>query len=674
VTQPSSSPKLPPALSGTLAVATLLAVLGLAWRANRSASPTSANPSYAAWQPAEPAIEPHRESASAVLDGRLYVFGGHYNERVQTTAVVQVFDPRTGRWSRRAPLPAPTTHWNAITDGRTVWLAGGFVGDHPGPVTGNVWQYDVAADRWTQAPALPEPRGGGVLFLIDSGLHYVGGFLPDRRTNSPDHWRLPFRAGASWERRAPLPQPRGQLGGVVLDGFFYAIGGQFGHDGGSHDLPLVHRYDPVRDRWSEVAALPRPVSHAEPSTFALDGRAMVIGGRDHEQEWKPEGWWLSSLFLFDPGRNLWLELDELPAPLTGPAAAVIGNDLIVSAGGTGPGEVPVRDTWRLRLRDAWRPRPNVPVALGEVAAGAIGRYLYLVGEGSKQTMRYDLSRGLWAEAGSVMPRPYPGDHHAAEVVGDRLYLLGGFGAEGRTQIYDPAANAWHVGAPMPFATGSSASAVIGGRIYVAGGIAGDTTTPEAAVYDPTADTWKTIAPMPVGRNHAASATDGRRLYVFGGRGKGSGDRNSVANGFDDVQIYDPSTDRWATSRDSASGIPPLPQARGGMGKAVYLGGRFYVLGGETRDGPGATAERVYARVDIYDPVRREWTRGRDMPVPRHGIFPVEIAGRIFVAGGGTRAGRSGSTSFDYYTPPAEPADSATVSVARRPAAPRPGPG
>lgn len=220
MTQPSSSPKLPPALRGTLAVAALLAVLGVAWRANRSASPTSANPSYAAWQPAEPAIEPHRESASAVLDGRLYVFGGHYNERVQTTAVVQVFDPRTGRWSRRAPLPAPTTHWNAITDGRTVWLAGGFVGDHPGPVTGNVWQYDVAADRWTQAPALPEPRGGGVLFLIDSGLHYVGGFLPDRRTNSPDHWRLPFRAGASWERRAPLPQPRGQLGGVVLDGFF----------------------------------------------------------------------------------------------------------------------------------------------------------------------------------------------------------------------------------------------------------------------------------------------------------------------------------------------------------------------------------------------------------------------------------------------------------------------
>ena len=662
---------LPQVLGAALGAAALVAVALVAWRAVRSKPvPTPPRPQYAAWQPGSPAISPHRESAAAMIGGMLYVFGGHYNQQVQTTSTVQVFDPRTGTWSRRGPLPAPPTQWNAATDGRTVWLAGGFVGDHPGPVTRDVWRYEVATDSWSAGPPLPAPRGGGALFLIDSALHYVGGFLPDRRTNAADHWRLSLRGDSSWEPRAPMPQPRGQLAGVVLGGAFYAIGGQFGHDGGSHDLPLVHRYDPGKDRWTEVAPLPRPVSHAEPSTFAFDGRAIVIGGRDHEQEWKPEGWWLSSVVLFDPARDLWLTLDELPKPLTGPAAAVTGSDLIVSGGGTGPGEVPVPDTWWLPLRDAWRPRPDVPVALGEVAAGVIGRHLYVVGEGSKQTMRYDLTRGTWAEPGTVMPRPFPGHHQAAEVVAGRLYLFGGFGAEGRTQIYDAGVNAWRLGTPMPFSAASSASAVIGGRVYVAGGIVGDTTTREAAVYDPAADTWQRIAPMPVGRNHAASATDGRRLFVFGGRGKGSGDRNVVANGFDEVQIYDPATDRWTTSADLGSGIAPLPQARGGMGKAVYLGKRFYVLGGETRDGPGATDRRVYARVDAYDPEGNKWTRGRDMPVPRHGIFPLEVAGRIFVAAGGTTAGRSRSTSFDYYTPPEEAVPSATASEARKPAAPR----
>jgi N-acetylneuraminic acid mutarotase len=656
-----------------LAAGTLL-LSGLAvttWRARR---PNPVAPAYAKWTPLARALTPHRESASAVIDGLLYVFGGHYNARVQTSGTVQVFDPRTGTWTLRAPMPAPTTHWNAAVDGGMVWLAGGFVGDHPGPTTTDVWRYDVVADRWSRGPPLPASRGGGVLFLIDHALHYAGGFLPDRMTESPEHWQLSLDGGSRWMPRAPMPRPRGQLSGAVLGGAFYAIGGQFGHDQGPYDVTLVHRYDPETDRWAEAAPLPHPVSHAESSTFVEDGHVIVIGGRNHQESRSSNRRLLSSVLLYDPSLDLWIALDKLPLGLTGPAAALVGPNLIVSGGGRGPRELPGTDTWALPFRDAWRPRPSLPNALAEVAAGVVGRYLYVIGEGAHETLRYDLSQARWATPGTVAPRPFPGNHHAAEVLGGRLYVFGGFNAEGRTQIYDPAANRWRLGAPMPFAAGSSASAAIGGRIYVAGGIVGDSTTPEAAVYDPASDSWRRIAPMPAGRNHAASASDGRRLFVFGGRGKGSGDRNVVANGFADVQVYDPAIDRWSTSADPGAGIAPLPQARGGMGKAVYLAGRFYVFGGETRDGPGANAERVYARVDIYDPERNQWHRGRDMPVPRHGIFPVDVGGRIFLAGGGTRAGGSRSSTFDYYSPPASSAPTATgvtATVTRTPSARRP---
>lgn len=649
-----------------LAVGMLLisGVVVTACRARRS-KPVS--PPYARWTPLAPALSPHRESASAVIDGMLYVLGGHYNGRVQTSGIVQVLNPQTDTWTRRAPLPAPTTHWNAVVDGGTVWLAGGFVGDHPGPTTPAVWRYDVAADRWSRGPLLPASRGSGVLFLVDHALHYAGGFLPDRMTNTPDHWQLSLDSGASWISKAPMPEPRGQLSGAVVNGLFYAIGGQFGHDQGPYDVTLVHRYDPVADRWTEVARLPHPVSHAESSTFVEDGRVLVIGGRNHQESRSSKHRLHSSVLLYDPPRDLWIDLDELPYGLTGPAAALVGPNLIVSGGGIAPRELPVTDTWMLPFRDAWRPHPPLPTELGEVAAGVVGRYLYVVGEGTDETLRYDLGQGEWSSV--VAPRPFRGDHHAAEVLGGKLYLFGGFHAEGRTQIYDPAVDWWRLGAPMPFAAASSASAVIGGRIYLAGGIVGDSTTPEAAVYDPASDTWRRIAPMPAGRNHAASATDGRRLFVFGGRGKGSGEQNVVANGFADVQIYDPATDRWTTSADPSAGLAPLPQARGGMGKAVYLGGNFHILGGETRDGPGATAERVYARVDIYDPKRNTWRQGRDMPVPRHGIFPVEVGGRIFVPGGGTTAGASRSSTFDYYSPPepAEPTATGVTAATRMPA-------
>jgi hypothetical protein len=82
-----------------------------------------------------------------------------------------------------------------------------------------------------------------------------------------------------------------------------------------------------------------------------------------------------------------------------------------------------------------------------------------------------------------------------------------------------------------------------------------------------------------------------------------------------------------------------------------VNGEFLVLGGETRDGKGAGPLGVYGRGDIYDPRGNRWRVGRDMPVPRHGVFPLLVAGRVYVAGGGERAGWGQSTVFDVYAPP-----------------------
>jgi N-acetylneuraminic acid mutarotase len=170
------------------------------------------------------------------------------------------------------------------------------------------------------------------------------------------------------------------------------------------------------------------------------------------------------------------------------------------------------------------------------------------------------------------------------------------------------------------------------------------------VYDPVTNSWGMIASMPAGRNHAASATNGQKLYVFGGRGVGSGDGNTVAVGFDDLQIYDPATNTWQTSANASSGLPPLPQKRGGMGKAVYLGGEFYVIGGETTSsGTGQVAGNVYNRVDVYDPSSQSWRLDAVLPTARHGIFPVLLDGKIYVGGGGTQAGFSASAILQVFS-------------------------
>ncbi len=311
--------------------------------------------------------------------------------------------------------------------------------------------------------------------------------------------------------------------------------------------------------------------------------------------------------------------------------------------------------------NTWATGTTMPGAIGEVAGGIIGNMMYLVGESgnttnNESTFAYNLTTGQWTM--NLAKRPYPGNHHTAEVIGGKLYLFGGFGgsnggttSRGKVQIYNPANNTWSLGANMPWNTGSAISAVIGGKVYVFGGIVGNATVARGGIYDPATNTWAATQPaaMPQGRNHAAAATDGQRLFVFGGRGAGSGDNNTVANGFNTLQIYNPATDAWVSSNTSGSPLKPLPIGRGGMGRAIYANGEFYVIGGETINGSGAVGQGVYNRVDIYNPTTNSWRTGATIPTARHGIFPMLYNGKIYVGAGGTRAGYSDSNVLEIYT-------------------------
>jgi N-acetylneuraminic acid mutarotase len=293
----------------------------------------------------------------------------------------------------------------------------------------------------------------------------------------------------------------------------------------------------------------------------------------------------------------------------------------------------------------WEPLPALPYALNEVSAAAINGKLYVVGDGDPRTAVFDLETKQWIADGPA--RPFPGRAHGAEVVGGKLYLIGGLGAgsAGKVQIYDPVAKTWSTGAAMPWAGGAVSTALIQGKIYAAGGVVGAATVRNTAAYDPVGNSWTALALMPVGRNQTAAASDGRRMYVFGGRDGGVG----LTNGFNDVQVYDPKTNTWKWDKDGVSGLPPLPQARGGMGKAVFFQGELFVFGGETSSGPGALPSKVYDRVDVYDPVENTWRLDTPMLDPRHGAFPIHYEGKIYLPAGGSAAGGPPSTLFDAFT-------------------------
>jgi N-acetylneuraminic acid mutarotase len=605
--------------------------------ASTSPPPATGDTSPFSWDSRAASPVARSEAQGAVVGGKLYVFGG-FHVGTTTTARSDVYDPAANTWTRLPDLPEQLTHSAVVADGTTIWLVAGYVGNHPGPATRSVWRFDTVSRTYTRGPQLPAPRGAGAAAVVGRQLHFFGGTSrvagstadPDQQ----DHWVLPLDGGTAWTSRAPLPNPRNHLASAVVDGRIYAVGGQHNEDENTGLQSDVHRFDPATNAWTKVASLPKARSHIV--TVVRDGQVLVLGGTN------PGNSASSDVTAYSPAADAWTRLPSLPGGRKTPVAGLVDGVVYLTGGSL------ATTTYAGRFAGRWEAGPAMPVALGEVAGGLVGSTLYLVGESSNATLALDLATGTWRSGLAV--RPYVGHHHAAEVVGGRLYLFGGLGAgAGRVQVYDPSTNRWTTGRDMPFAAGSSSSAVIGGRVYVAGGIIGSATTSRVARYDPVANTWTELAPMPQGRNHAAAATDGTRLFVAGGRGAGSGDGNTVANGFDTLQVYDPATNAWRSSATAGSGLAPLPQARGGMGKGVFSGGELYVIGGETQNGAGATARRTYQRVDVYNPQTNRWRLSTPMPTARHGIFPVLLGNRITVAGGGVQAGFSASSVVETLT-------------------------
>src|SRR5690606_32330437 len=134
--------------------------------------------------------------------------------------------------------------------------------------------------------------------------------------------------------------------------------------------------------------------------------------------------------------------------------------------------------------------------------------------------------------------------------------------------------------------------------WVLGGMTGDrgNRLDSVEVLDTAGDTGWRLADVRLPEPLAAFevVTVGPRIYVFGGLDARSRPSDLAA-------VLDTSTGRWQS-------LPPLPTARYAHTVTLHRG-LVYVIGGQGVGGP-------VARVDVYDPQRRTWTRATPMPQAR----------------------------------------------------------
>ena len=282
------------------------------------------------------------EAQGAMVNGKFYVFGGFYNNAIEATTRSDVYDPATNRWTRIKDMPEPITHAGVATDGNTVYIIGGYNGDHPAPGTNRVWKYNTVTNTWSAGPNLPEARGSGASARVGRFIHFFAGTNGARTADKADHWALNLDTGV-WSRRARYPISVSHLAAVTLNGKVYGLGGERGLNEQTGNVADVYRYDPATNAWTKLANLPAPRSHFSSSAFVRNGRLITIGGSGNGGSF---GLPRNDVNEYDPLTNRWRVLTSLPVAAKTPVAALLNNGKIISTTGNADNAAgPIANTW-----------------------------------------------------------------------------------------------------------------------------------------------------------------------------------------------------------------------------------------------------------------------------------------------------------------------------------------
>jgi hypothetical protein len=125
------------------------------------------------WTSAAPLPNPRNHGGGAASGGLFFAIAGRrgWDEVAGDLTSVDAFDPATGAWTGRAPLPIERSEIGASTltlsDGRLLVIGGSVAGVHP---SADVFVYDPALDAWGRLPSLPARRKGAVAARIGASI------------------------------------------------------------------------------------------------------------------------------------------------------------------------------------------------------------------------------------------------------------------------------------------------------------------------------------------------------------------------------------------------------------------------------------------------------------------------------------------------------------------------
>ncbi len=282
----------------------------------------NSNPEPGSWGQKASLIEANSEFTLTSTGGKIYVLGGYPQGRV-SVKTVQIYDIANDKWTLGPPLPEVNNHGVAAAYDGVVYLFGGQTDPNTAYVD-TVYALDTKAGAqavWTQKAIMPTKRSAGAAIVYEGKVYIAGGRPPrghDFAAYDPKN--------DTWEKLPDLPSQRNHIAMELIGGKIHVFGGRLG-GGFQSDKTAAHEvFDPKTRSWSVAAPMLKPRSGI--NSAQAYGCVHVWGGEEQAGVFPDHDY-------YDPRSDKWTKLPNMAIPIHGVTGATFANGLIyVTGGGT----------------------------------------------------------------------------------------------------------------------------------------------------------------------------------------------------------------------------------------------------------------------------------------------------------------------------------------------------
>ena len=291
------------------------------------------------WKTLSPLNTVRSHCGAVTIGGKIYVFGGGGPE-FKSLQTVEVYDPKEDQWTFGPEMPTLRSGVVAVNLEDEAYVMGGGFRRPDG--TFNfltvVEIFDPKSGRWSKGSDLLKRHDAPAAASFDGAIYLFGGHHPDAVGGPMSDPAFPFserldRKQGRWVEIAPLPTPRFSLSVAQRGEVIWAMGGAGFRDGTFHNYDLIEQYHPAENRWSTDPSFRLPWRAAGVGSCLVDGRLYLFGGHsgDRVQE--------QAAYL-DRFATEWLPLPPMPDPRVAMATVYLDGVIYLIGGRGADGRTP----------------------------------------------------------------------------------------------------------------------------------------------------------------------------------------------------------------------------------------------------------------------------------------------------------------------------------------------